>query len=185
GGGGGIPGRFPWGGGQGGGPNARGSTAGEGGPAAAPPLPLGARAGEPGGGGATSTRPGTGARVPGARPLPRAPATRETARRAAADRLGQGLEDGQVDRRALRVTGGRVLAEQVPVGAGVGQREPDVSAAAGQQASGRVVTVTAGGVAGPGEFGEGAPHHRHLQLVHVPELPVDGRARHPAPWGDP
>src|SRR5262249_21747953 len=65
------------------------------------------------------------------------------------------------------------------------QREPDVGAAAGQQARGRVVTVTAGGVAGPGEFGEGAPYHRHLQLVDVGEVPVDGGSGDPDPSGHP
>ena len=54
------------------------------------------------------------------------------------DRLGQGLEDRQGYRRPGRVAGGRVLAEQVPVGAGIGQRESGVGAAAGQQPRGRV-----------------------------------------------
>src|SRR5262249_59899893 len=38
---------------------------------------------------------------------------------------------------------------------------------------------------GPGEFGEAALHHRHLQLVDVGEVPVDRRGGDPDPPGHP
>src|SRR6516162_1276998 len=43
----------------------------------------------------------------------------------------------------------------------------------------------AGGVAGPGEVGEGALHHCHLQLIDVSEVPVDGGGGDPEPPGHP